>query len=262
MRKKYLMFVPLVAVTLFLSSGCGARCYNMKNGGSLTRIKSPDGGTMISGQVYAPLEKAYVYIYREGDDLHGPAFATSQATDAQGKFSINLPPGKYYLVARRRGNGSPWGPLKNGDYKSEIIGSFAVKAGENWQTNLVCKAKTDDNELFNLPGTEKTETTLSGTILNSEGQPVKGVRVHVYKYIQMSERPKFVSAATGPDGRFVVYLPKGGTYYICARDSFGGPPKLGDLYGRYDGGAINPSAVVLNNGDRLENIDITVQRVW
>jgi len=86
--------------------------------------------------------------------------------------------------------------------------------------------------------------------------------VHVYDHVQMSERPKFVSEKTGPDGRYLIHLPEGGTYYLAARDKFGGPPKIGDLYGRYDQGTIEPSAVVLREGEQRKNVDIHVTRVW
>ena len=78
----------------------------------------------------------------------------------------------------------------------------------------------------------------------------------------MSERPKYVSEQTAPDGSYFIFLPKGGTYYLAARDKFGGPPKLGDLYGRYDQGTIEPSAVVIEDKMILQNVDITVTKVW
>ena len=107
-----------------------------------------------------------------------------------------------------------------------------------------------------------TQTGLSGRILDSDGNPVEGARIHVYDHVQMSERPKFVSEQSAPDGSYLIYLPKGGTYYLAARDKFGGPPKLGDLYGRYDQGTIEPSAVVIVDKKILKNVDITVTKVW
>jgi hypothetical protein len=107
-----------------------------------------------------------------------------------------------------------------------------------------------------------TKTGLAGQILDSDGNPVEGARVHVYDHVQMSERPKYVSEKTGPDGRYLIYLPAGGTYYLAARDKFGGPPKLGDLYGRYDQGTIEPSALVIRQGEILAEVDITVTKVW
>ena len=78
----------------------------------------------------------------------------------------------------------------------------------------------------------------------------------------MSERPKYVSEKTGPDGRYRVAVRRSGTYYLAARDRFGGPPQLGDLFGRFDEGTVDPSGVVVRRGEVTTGIDITVQQVW
>jgi hypothetical protein len=78
----------------------------------------------------------------------------------------------------------------------------------------------------------------------------------------MSERPKYVSEATGADGRYVLFFPEGGTYYLAARTRFGGPPKIGELYGRYDDGTVEPSAVHVKDHEFVKNVDITVHKIW
>ncbi|TLN23789.1 carboxypeptidase regulatory-like domain-containing protein, partial [bacterium] len=103
---------------------------------------------------------------------------------------------------------------------------------------------------------------IAGRILDPDGKPVEGIRVHAYDHVQMSERPKFVSAKTGPDGRYELNLPEGGTYYLCARDKYGGPPKVGDLFGRFDKGTVEPSGVTLSDGENRSDIDIAVHTVW
>jgi hypothetical protein len=105
-------------------------------------------------------------------------------------------------------------------------------------------------------------TGLAGRVLDADGNPVEGVRVNVYDHIQMSERPKYVSEKTGPDGRFLVKVRRGGTYYLAARDRFGGPPQLGDLYGRYDEGTIDPSGAIVRKGEITEDLEIVVHKVW
>jgi len=114
----------------------------------------------------------------------------------------------------------------------------------------------------NIASEVESNTSFAGTVYDSEGEPLVGIRVHVYDHIQMSERPKFVSDKTGPDGTYKLFLPEGGTYYIAARDKIGGPPKVGDLYGRYDQGTIDPTAIMLKTGEHLTGIDITAHKVW
>lgn len=213
----------------------------------------------VQGIVVAPLEKASLYIYKQGMDLYGPAFAVSDATDRAGKFAISLPAGEYVSVVRKRVNGAAVGPVVAGDNRSEFI-PLRVERGMA-QLNLSAPIKVGDNRRLSLED-EKTLTGFVGSVRDADGNPVEGLRIQVYDHVQMSERPKYVSEKTGPDGRYKMLLPEGGTYYIGARDNFGGPPKLGDLYGRYDQGTIEPSAVVIRKNEILKDIDIRVTKVW
>lgn len=217
------------------------------------------GQGRIRGQIVAPLEGVYLYVYKPGSDLYGPAFAVSPPTGLDGAFDMELPDGDYVAVARRHQDGSAAGPVVAGDNRSEFL-KVTVKGGAVEMTVVAPVKIGDQRQLSAAPATGRTG--LAGQILDSDGKPVEGARVHVYDHVQMSERPKFVSEKTGPDGRYQIALPAGGTYYLAARDKFGGPPKLGDLYGRYDRGTIEPSAVVVTEGELLKEIDITVTKVW
>jgi hypothetical protein len=172
---------------------------------------------------------------------------------------MDLPDGDYVVVARKRQSGDSTGPVVAGDNRSEFL--RVTVAGGTVDLNVVAPIKVGDQRRLSEDAVV-TKTGLSGRILDSDGKPVEAARVHVYDHVQMSERPKFVSEKTGPDGRFLIYLPAGGTYYLAARDKFGGPPKLGDLYGRYDQGTIEPSAVVIRDEEVLVDVDITVTKVW
>jgi hypothetical protein len=218
-----------------------------------------EGLSVVEGRVTTPLADAYLYVYQEGMDLYGPAFAVSAASDSDGRFSLSLPEGDYIGVVRKRANGESSGPVVAGDHRSEFL-TLKVRGGTT-RIEVEAPLKVGDDKQL-AAEQELTQTILSGRILDSEGRPVGGARVHVYDHVQMSERPKFVSEKTGPDGRYLIHLPEGGTYYLAARDKFGGPPKIGDLYGRYDQGTIEPSAVVLREGEQRKNVDIHVTRVW
>jgi hypothetical protein len=215
----------------------------------------------VEGTVLTPAEGVFVYVYRKGADPHGPADVILPApTGADGQFAIELPAGEYTLVARRRGNLENSGPLAEGDLRSAAV-TVVVRAGEKIPLNLQMNAK-DDTLVRSFAPPKEWNTALNGTVRDADGNPVEGARVHVYTYVQMSERPKYVSERTGPDGKYVVFLPKGGTYYLAARNRFGGPPRIGDLYGRYDEGSIDPTGVVVRDGEKREGLDITVFKVW
>lgn len=223
--------------------------------------ESPAGSGMgrLKGTVVMPLEGTYLYVYKKGMDLYGPAFTVSRATGPDGAFDLELPDGDYIVVARKRESGETAGPVLAGDSKSDFV-NVTVKGGVS-EVTVVAPVKVGDARRLTKEAAV-TRTGLAGRVTDADGKPVEGARVHVYDHVQMSERPKFVSEKTGPDGRYLLYLPVGGTYYLAARDKFGGPPKIGDLYGRYDQGTIEPSAVVVRDGEVLPSIDITVSKVW
>ncbi len=251
MKKLSPICLLLLFVLMTFLAGCGSD--------ESATLKTASGKGHLQGQVTTPLEGVRLYVYKPGMDLYGPAFAISAATGIDGKFDLELPDGDYVAVARKRAGGEETGPVVAGDNRSEFI-QVTVRGGI---VDMQVSAPVKIGDQRNFTGdVDKSKTGLAGQILDSDGQPVANARIHVYDHVQMSERPKFVSEKTGPDGRYLVYLPAGGTYYIAARDKFGGPPKLGDLYGRYDKGTIEPSAVVVKEGQILKQVDITVTKVW
>ncbi len=240
--------IALFVVTAFSLSGCAAQKIAGKAG--------------VTGTIYAPADNAFLYVYKKGVTPHGPAeVITPMSTLSDGAFSVDLAPGSYTVVARRRATNENGGPLTAGDRRSEPV-DITVGSDGKVVLNLVMNVKEDSEYKSSFQPPKDWTTAISGKVRDSEGNPVQGTRVHVYTYVQMSERPKYVSERTGPDGNFIVFLPKGGTYYLSARDRFGGPPRIGDLYGRYDEGSINPTGVVLKDGEHKTGIDIMVFRVW
>jgi hypothetical protein len=237
-----------LAAVLVLAAGCGRQ--------------QESGQATVSGRALTPLAEAQLSVYREGQDLKGPAFVASQPTGPEGDFSVSLPPGKYFFVLRKREGGEAVGPVRTGDYHSEVIGPVTVRAGEPIVRDIVALRKLGETK--DLPSTTPapTSTGISGVITDSDGKPVKDARIHAYTYPQMSERPKYVSEATGADGRYALFFPEGGTYYLAARNRFGGPPKIGELYGRYDDGTVEPSAIHVRNDEIIGNVDITVHKIW
>lgn len=245
------IWLNILVLLVLILSGCGEQ----------SGPASPSANELVEvqGQITAPLEKATLYIYKKGMDLYGPAFAVSDESDREGRFAISLPAGDYVTVVRKRVSGATVGPVVAGDNRSDFI-PLKVEKGMA-QLNLSAPIKVGDNRRLTKQD-EATLTGFSGRIADADGNPVEGVRIQVYDHVQMSERPKYVSEKTGPDGRYQMLLPEGGTYYICARDNFGGPPKLGDLYGRYDQGTIEPSAVVIRKDEILADVDIRVSKIW
>ncbi|HSH69883.1 MAG TPA: carboxypeptidase-like regulatory domain-containing protein [Deferrisomatales bacterium] len=242
--------VAALCVAVVLAAGCTPEAPAPKAGG-LARV---------TGVVSMPVAGAFVDVYRPGDDLRGPPLTQLGPLGSEARFEVSLSPGEYMLVARRRSGGEDTGPVRHGDVKSDPV-RVVVAAGVPLELSLPAYVKAGNaKESF---GAETNWVSgIAGQVTDPEGAPVEGVRVHVYEHVQMSERPKFVSARTGPDGRYELLLPQGGTYYLCARDKYGGPPKVGDLYGRYDQGTVEPSMVIVPEDAVLSGVDITVHPVW
>ena len=251
MKKLNMVCCLMLFVVMSLLAGCDSN--------EAAAVKASSGKGHLKGQVTMPLDDVRLYVYQPGMDLYGPAYAISTATGNDGKFDIELPDGDYVVVARKRAKGEETGPVVAGDNRSEFIKVSVLGGVVDMQISAPVKIGNQRNFTGDV---DESTTGLAGQVLDSDGQPVIAARVHVYDHVQMSERPKFVSEKTGPDGRYLIYLPAGGTYYLAARDKFGGPPKLGDLYGRYDKGTIEPSAVVVKEGQLLKPINITVTKVW
>jgi len=224
--------------------------------------KGPDmGPATVTGSVMVPIEKARIYIYQEGEDIYGPASLISEPTGPDGVFSISLVPGRYIAVVRKRASNDVAGPVLIGDYRGDPV-TFQVDEGQKTVSlTLTASIKVANEKAFPAPAASDG-SQITGKVLDADGNPVAGVRVHVYDHIQMSERPKYVSEQTGADGRYYVPVRRGGTYYLAARDRFGGPPQLGDLFGRYDEGTVDPSGVVVRKGEETSGVDITVHKVW
>ena len=237
----------LLAAFLFATAGC-----------SDAGMETP---APVTGTVGVPLADARIYIYGEGDDIYGPARVISEPTSPDGSFSLSLRPGKYVAVVRKRVSEEVAGPVMIGDYRGEPIPFEVAEGTQGVSLSLTATLKVANEKAF--PSRVSGDATgISGVVQDADGNAVEGIRVHIYDHIQMSERPKYVSERTGADGKFFVPVKRGGTYYLAARDQFGGPPQIGDLYGRFDEGTVDPSGIVVRKGELTSGITIMVQKVW
>jgi hypothetical protein len=264
MTMTFLKKIAPMALTALLLCGVLQGCDNSSTTGAGGNAKAtsvdPTAPVQVGGLATRPADAATIYLYRPGDDLRGPPFTRIGPLGSDGRFEVELPPGDYIFVLRQRSDGEESGPVREGDLKSEPM-RVTVEPGKPLDFQINAFVKTGNQKETFGPATEMT-TVITGKITDAEGNPMEGLRAHAYDHVQMSERPKFVSARTGPDGVYTLQMPKGGTYYLCARDKYGGPPKVGDLYGRYDKGSVEPSGVIISDGQKLDTVDIVVHTVW
>lgn len=191
--------------------------------------------------------------------LKGFGMGMSQPTDENGFFEMQLEPGTYYLVVRLRKSGAFAGPLRAGDLFGYFPGNtLALKKGQIARLSIPlievpAKVERFASSLFG-------NTTITGIIVDQEGKPLDGLRALLYTESTMLNRPAYVSQPTGRDGRFVLSFPQGGTYFLAARNTLGGTPGPGELYGRYAG--TRDGSIVVKTGKRLKDISIVVEEVW
>jgi len=209
-----------------------------------------DGRSGLTGTVSLkkdgqPLSGAYVNVYPSHvPNLLGPSTYISSPTGTDGKYSLDVPPGKYYVVARKRASGMATGPISPGDYFSE-------------DARLLTEIKPGKLSLVDLPMLNMkapmffkqggmvnvTETGIQGVLVNSEGKPMPGGFAIAYTDNDIQRLPDYASTLTNEKGEFTLYLPKGGEYYLAARMHAWDMPRPGELYGKYDGDVITPLQV-------------------
>jgi len=227
--------------------------YDADDSGALSGVVTLDG---------EPLDGVFVTLYVDtAEDLRGSTYSTSPPTGKSGVFRFDfLPEMEFFVVARKRASGSAAGPLNDGDYFGFYPANpVHVKTGElaSIEIPLVTKAGEigQEDSLFRDTGTQ-----ITGHVLDAQGQPVPGTYVFAYlEKVMAHKRPEFISKAVDKDGRYVLNLPEGGTYYIGSRSQYGDTPALGEWYGRWEG--TGDHSVVLKTGETLEQINITVEKI-
>jgi hypothetical protein len=218
----------LLLLTLCLLSACRLSAPPL----SLPAIPGPTG---IAGQVIskegAPARGAVVYAYRSPrGGLRGPADFEA-LVNAEGDYFLDLVEGTYHLTARLRRSGSDAGPPRGGDGWA-VFGRnpVTVHSGMTSRADLVLRSVTQPM-LLKEGSLSSGDTGFSGQIIDADGQPVVGAIALAYRTPDHHRMPDFTAAATGQDGRFVLYLPRNGTYCLAARTKTRGQPLDSEPYG-------------------------------
>jgi len=200
-----------------------------------------------------PLERAYLYVYKDAArGFKGPGYFVQPV--AKGKFRLRLPPGEYYLLARKRAKGGQFGPIEIGDYFNYYYGN-PVRIEPNRIIDVQLETIT------RMPMLEEGESVpfngLRGQVKDKSGKPVPGLHVFAYRQPGMTGTPDFFSQPTASDGSFALSLPGDGLYYLLARENFGGPAVEGEQYGKFDGSPDH--SIRLQSGSAVQEVTIHVE---
>ena len=231
---------------------------NLPVPGGPTTLETGVAGTVsVDGQ---PVQGAIVTVYPDlSSQLKGMGLGMAAPTDEQGYFELPLTVGTYYLVVRVRQSGQMAGPLKAGDLFGYLAGNpLVINEGDPARVHipLIEVPEKVSRHAANLFG----NTSISGLVLDQKGEPVAGLQVLLYEDSMMLNRPLYVSQKTAADGRYQLSFPKGGHYYLAARNELGGTPAPGEFYGRYQG--TPDHSIKIETGKALVDIEIVVDEVY
>ena len=224
----------LLLLTLCLLSACRLPAPPL----SPSAIPGPTGiaGQVTSKEGVAALGAA-VYAYRSPKGgLRGPADFEALVGE-EGDYFLDLVEGTYYLAARLRRSGSDAGPPRSGDGWA-IFGQnpVTVRSEMTSRADLVLWGVTQPM-LLKEGSLASGDSGFTGHIIDTAGNPVAGAIALAYRSPDYHRMPDYTAAATGEDGRFILYLPQGGSYCLAARTKTRGQPRDGEPYGLLAEGA-------------------------
>ncbi len=224
-----------VAAVLAAAPPCGA--------GDFTGVR---GRVALKGEVVPGVA---VFAFRDFEaGLASVAVARSAATNAEGIYALELPPGSYFLVAVRT-DAPSLAEVRAGDLFCYYGGNpVRVEPGRtaNVGFNMVRVAPDPDAD---------PAFGVSGVVLDENGRPLPGGTVYFYKTPADGFKgvPGFF-ARVGDDGRFRARIRKGAFFAIARRRATGdlfGPTEIGDHFGYY----VRNPIVLGDGGSRGVRID-------
>jgi hypothetical protein len=252
------MSKPLAAAWLFLLSLGACAAPAPRSGPALSAGIPAQGVHGTLTHAGSPLPGATVYAYRrQSANFLGPADFASAPSGRDGSYVLDLVEGNYWLVARKRASGSDAGPLVPGDLQRVYAGNpVTVAPGAFARVDLDLEEMRD--LMFSRTGPRvPTATGIRGRITDESGAPVAWVFAIAYTSADMRRVPDFTSAMTAADGRYVIYLPAGGRYWIGARAHIRDKPSPGEPFGLYEGSPDH--AVEVLSGTFVEGVDIVLR---
>jgi hypothetical protein len=211
-----------------------------------------------------PLANARLYIYDKAmgspsAERHVRVPDVLDSADKDGKFFLKLAPGTYYITARIVPASGAFGPPAEGekvyyktDSRSEIL-PFIVSAGKRTNAGKI-------STFVLRKGAEDSGTSIAGTVIDATGTPVEGAIIYAYNVPEVLDKALYVSVRTIKDGKFLLRVKDGGTYYLRVRGEYGGgTPRDGEIVNITDPKELVP--VTVGKGERLTDVTIRSKRL-
>jgi len=228
--------------------------------GRISGVWSPrDIGPIAGGMIYVfnvkngPSPQTNRFFVRVPDAI--------LQTDEEGRFSVELAEGTYYLSAQKKANSDGPGPPHDGDLSGVIRDekgapiTYTVESGKTTDLGVLQFATVYKSRTITI---KKGMTAITGVVKAMDGSPMADAVVLVYDNPEIRNKPNYVSQKTGKDGKYIVQVDQEGAYFVTVRadSTSGGRPKSGDIFGVYGGEAVRP--VTVKKHRVTKGIDIKV----
>jgi hypothetical protein len=212
-------------------------------------------GVVINKLTEAPLKNAHV-IYTKIDPVAASSLPLSKETDAEGRFSLQLPPGSYRLWIERNG------------YARQVYGALSP-AGEGTTLTLA-----RGQQLGPITFRVAPLGAIAGRVMDEDGEPVQSAGIQVLRFSYANGHRELISVAgtTSNDrGEYRVFGLRAGRYLLQVSmpnapmsrlpESGALIPEVQDAYAPsyYPGVADVDSASLVSLGEGSELSDINFQ---
>ena len=224
----------------------------------------------INGQLLTsggePLAGGMVYFFSRtigpppAHDKYWRVPEIKKRLDNEGRFSIVLPEGEYYISSTKKFSVKEIGPPREGDYyfistdNNGIPINYSVRNNVQVDLGKIAGAAPFRSSSVNYGN---GISSIGGVVLDNAREPVAGAFVIASISAAKGVRPLFIAEPTGKDGSFILRVQDAGTYYLKVRSVFGGgPPLPGEMIGMY--GDKQPEPITVKKGEKLTGFTIKV----
>lgn len=179
----------------------------LSNGGTANAAQNPLVRATVVDVAGKPVKGAYIFFYDSADTKRAVDLV-SPVTDSKGNCEKEVPPGRYWVLARLKSNASfDMGPLMIEDKFSGDPLEVEVVAGQELSLDFTVMDLLDTIKTKSKKREDLNKVT--GKIVNEKGEALADVFAYANKHQSPLSVPDFFSAWTGPDGLFAIYLPTG-----------------------------------------------------
>lgn len=237
--------------------------------GEQLNVAPVDAVSTISGQVMIdskkPMSKGVVLLF---DRNFGPPPSVGRywrvpdlitQLDREGKFSLEVQPGTYYLQFSQKNPNSEIGPANEKEYfyfHGDSDGNATPLIVEN-STKLNLGQLKASIWTPDIEQREKGITAIEGVITDTEGKPIERAVVLAYYNPQGQGRPVFISDRSDKKGNYQLRTNDGGTFFLKVRSVVGGgKPSAGEYLNTTN--EFEPVAVNVKKGERLKGVILKV----